>query len=41
MLNSALSGNIAAVDWSYIIPLVTGQGIAALVWDNMYSKPSL
>lgn len=35
MLNSALSGNIAAVDWSYIIPLVTGQGISALVWDNI------
>ena len=35
MLNSALSDNIAAVDWSYIIPLATGQGISALVWDNI------
>ena len=32
---STLSDNIAAVDWSYIIPFAMGQGISALVWDNI------
>lgn len=35
MSNSALYDNIAAVDWSYILPLAVGQGISSLVWDNI------
>ena len=35
LLNLVVSDNITIGGWSYIIPLVTGQGISALVWDNI------